>query len=229
MNEVASWWALSLVLGCLCALFAYPPHRQSFFGAHRYCRRLPRMLSRLLYLTVVPLSLAVVALALSGWLTEQSVPAWLAAISGYGKVIGVALSLQALCLLLHRRMYGSWILLATGALSFQLWLFYQALGVDFSLLGRLYGAALFIAFTAAIAAVGRVDPEARWAVARLLAFLLLALQWLFATGSGPAADFTGFDWLTPGMAVLTPSAMLALTLIGFSWQSFASRVARARG
>ena len=227
MNEVASWWVLSLALGCLCALIAYPSHRQSFLGAHRLFRRLPRVLSYILYLTLVPSSLACLALGLSAWLTEQSVGGWLVSISGYSGAIGVVLSLQALCLLLHRRMYGTWVLLLLGALSFQLWLFYQALGIDFSLLGMLYGAALFISLTASIAIVERIDSHARWIVARFLAILLLVLQWLFATDSRTIVDFTGFSGLTPGMALLTPAAMLALAAAGFAWQVLADRKARA--
>lgn len=227
MNEVASWWVLNLALGCLCALFAYPSHRQSFLGAHRLFRRLPRTLSYFLYLTLVPLSLACIALSLSAWLTEQSVPGWLESISGYARAIGVVVSLQALCLLLHRRMYGSWILLLLGALSFQLWLFYQALGIDFSLLGMFYGAALFIVLTASIAIVDRIDLHARLIVARFLAFLLLVLQWLFATGSRTIVDFTGFNGLTPRIALLTPALMLVLTLAGFAWQVLVDRTARA--
>lgn len=226
MNEVASWWVLNLALGCLCALFAYPSHRQSFPGAHRLFRRLPRTLSYLLYLTLVPLSLACIALSLSAWLTEQSVPGWLESIFGYARVIGVVISLQALCLLFHRRMYGSWVLLLLGALSFQLWLFYQALGIDFSLLGMFYGAALFVFLTASIAIVDRIDLHARLIVARFLAFLLLFLQWLFATGSRTIADFTGFNGLTPGIALLTPVLMLTLVLAGFAWQALVDRMAR---
>ena len=227
MNEVASWWVLNLALGCLCALFAYPSHRRSFLGAHRLCRRLPRTISYLLYLTLVPLSLACVALGLSAWLTEQSVPGWLESISGYARVIGVVLSLQALCLLLHRRMYGSWVLLLLGALSFQLWLFYQALGIDFSLLGMFYGAALFVFLTASIAIADRIDSHARLIVARFLAFLLLVLQWLFATGSRTIVDFAGLNGLTPSMALLTPALMLILSLAGFAWQVIVDRTARA--
>ena len=227
MNEVASWWVLSLALGCLCALFAYPSHGQSFLGAHRQLRRLPRMLSYFLYLTLVPLSLACFALALTAWLIEQSVQDWLESMVAFAKPIGVILSLQAHCLLLHRKMYGSWVLLLLGALSFQLWLFYQSLGIEFSHLGMFYGAALFILLTAATAIVDRINSNSRLIVARFFAFLLLVLQWLFATGSRTIAEFSGLEGLTASMALLTPALMLTLTIAGFAWQTLVYRTARA--
>ena len=145
----------------------------------------------------------------------------------FAKPIGVILSLQALCLLLHRKMYGSWVLLLLGALSFQLWLFYQSLGIEFSHLGMFYGAALFILLTAATAIVDRINSNSRLIVARFFAFLLLVLQWLFATGSRTIAEFSGLEGLTPSMALLTPALMLTLTIAGFAWQTLVYRTARA--
>ncbi len=228
MNEVASWWTLSLALGCLCVLLAWPSPGQSIPGAGKLIRLLPERLPPVLYLTFVPLSLAATAMALSSWLTEQSVPVWLETISGYAGAIEVALSLQALCLLFHGKMYGGWVLLLLGSLSFQLWLFYQALGIDFVLLGTLYGAALFIFLAAAIAIIDRINRESRLAVARFLAFLLIVLQWLFTTGPRAIVELSGFHWLDSGTIYLTPLLMLVLISIGFSWQFLWVKIVRNR-
>ena len=229
MSEAASWWALSLGLGCCCALLAWPLRQQSFFGRNklvqRYC---PPPVALGLGLALIPATLACAALWLSQWLSGQSVTVWLATLEFWSRPIGVVLSLQALGLLLHGRMYGALLLLLPAALSLQLWLFYQALGIEFSRLGMLYAAALLLALPGLIFALGRIDLARRLPAARFLACLLLILQWLYATDTSWAGYFQGYEWITLESAVQAPGILLVLILIGYSWQNLRDRSARAR-
>ena len=228
MSEAASWWALSLGLGCCCALLAWPQRRQSFFGRNtlllRYC---PPPVAQVLAVALVPLVLAAAALGLSQWLSGQSLTAWLATLAFWSKPISVALSLQALGLLLHRRMYGAPLLLLPAALSLQLWLYYQALGIDFSRLGMIYAAALLLALPGLIFALARIDPARRLPAARFLACLLLILQWLHATDTSWAGYFQGYEWITLASAVQAPSILLTLIVAGYCysylWQNLRNR------
>ena len=229
MSEAASWWALSLGLGCCCALLAWPPRWQSFFGrdalVRRYC---PPPVALGLSLALVPATLACAALWLSQWLSGQSVTVWLATLELWSRPIGVALSLQALGLLLHGRMHGALLLLLPAALSLQLLLFYQALGIEFSRLGMLYAAALLLALPGLIFALGRINLARRLPAARFLACLLLILQWLYATDTSWADYFQGYEWITLASAVQAPGILLVLIIAGYSWQNLRDRRVRAR-
>ncbi|MCY4017425.1 MAG: hypothetical protein OXF82_09755, partial [Gammaproteobacteria bacterium] len=153
--------------------------------------------------------------------------AWLATLAFWSKPISVALSLQALGLLLHGRMYGAPLLLLPAALSLQLWLYYQALGIDFSRLGMIYAAALLLALPGLIFALARIGPARRLPAARFLACLLLILQWLHATDTSWAGYFQGYEWITLASAVQAPGILLTLIVAGYCysylWQNLRNR------
>ena len=219
MNETASWWSLSLLLACLCAWLAWPTRERSFFSTNALVsRHCPEMAVWALRLALVPTILAAAALALSEWLTAQSVLVWLGMLEVMAAPVGVLLSLQAVGLLFHGRVYGGVLVLLPGALSLQHWLYYQALDVEFTRLGMMYALALLILLPGLIFSIGRIDIARRLPAARFLACLLLVLQWLYATDSRWTNFFQGYDWITLESAVLAPGLMFALIGAGYLWQ-----------
>ncbi len=238
MNEVAAWWMLSLLLCALCALLVWPPRGESFFETGNGAALLRSIFrgevvrgeiaGKMLAVAATPLGLAALALAASVWLSEQSIQIWLETLARYAPAVAVALSLQALCLLLHSRLIGAWLTLPLAALSLQLWLYYQALGIEFSLLGRFYAAALLLLVAAAIKVMRRIQPVPRLIPARFCALLLLVLQWLFTAGETVRVDPIGLAWLAESRIHLAPLLLVALVAAGAAWRMFGHRTMKTR-
>ena len=229
MNAPEYWWALSMSLGCLYVLLADTDYQNSLLSRSPIGQAWPQWMKLGVYYLSLPLLLAMCSLSLSDWLTAQSFPAWLAKIEEFGKLVGILLSLQAVYFLAHGKVFGSWLLLVASTLTLQLWLYYQALGIDFRLLAQAYASALFIAVAAVSFALHAIDIKFKVAFARPLAVLVVIAQWLFSTASVSANSIAGFGWLTCNTTLMPIASMAILVFAGYAWkgwQSHSSRSAR---
>lgn len=224
MNAAEYWWVLSMSTGCLYALLASTEYQRSPLARIRIVKTWPLSLKQGVYCLYLPLLLALCALGLSDWLTEQSFTAWLLNLEEFGKLVGILLSLQAVYFLIHGRVFGTWVLLLISTLTLQLWLYYQALGIDFRSLGQVYAAALFVVLAAINCALLAIDEKIKLAFARPLAGLVPVIQWLFSTAAIPSNTVVGFDWVTLDTTLFPIGLMLLLVAAGYAGHPWFSRI-----
>ncbi|MCY4356230.1 MAG: hypothetical protein OXD01_01775 [Gammaproteobacteria bacterium] len=226
MSAPLHWWVLSLAVSCFYALLAstlYP----RWLGIRRL-QHWPSWVKTGIYILYMPLLLALGAVGFSDWLTGQSVAYWSKVLSDFGKIMAIVLSLQALCFLFHGRVYGTFLLLMVSTMSLQLWLYYQALGIDFRNLGLIYAITVFMVVAGLRLFLHRPETEVRIMLARTLAILVLAMQWAF-TANFISADpvQSGFAWVTLQTTLVPCGLMMLLVAIGYGWQgrtAFAGRL-----
>jgi len=229
MNAPEYWWVLSMSAGCIYALLANTEYQHSILERARVLKPYPQWVKLGIYYLSLPMLLALCALVLSDWLTEQSFPTWLLKLEEFGELVGILLSLQAVYFLMHDRVFGAWFLLAASTLTLQLWLYYQALGLDFQTLGQAYAGVLFLVLAAVSFTLHAIDTKFKLAFARPLAVLVLITQWVFSTAEVSANTIIGFDWLSLDTTIVPIGLMALLVLAGYVgqwWWSHSSRPER---
>ena len=226
MNAPEYWWVLSMSAACLYGLFARVDYQHSMLFKPRLIQAWPHALKLAIHCLCVPVLLAICVLSLSDWLTEQSFALWLLTLEEYGKLIGILLSLQAVYFILHNSLVGSVALLVVSTLTLQLWLYYQALGIDFQTLAQVYAAAIFVVLAFINFLLHAIDQQIRDAIASPLACLVLVSQWIFSTSVIAPDSVIGFDWITLNTTLIPIGFMLLLVISGYMGQLWFSRYSK---
>lgn len=214
-------------MACLCGLFARAGYESSIVFKLRHTQAWPHALKLVIHSLTIPVLLLGCVLSFSDWLTYQSFAVWLLTLEEYGKLIGILLSLQAVHFVLHKRFVGSVVLLVASTLTLQLWLYYQALGIDFQRLGQGYAIAVFVIFSAVNYLLYAIDQQVKDAIAQPLACLVLVSQWAFSTSAISPGSAIGFEWITLNTTVIPLGPMVLLVLAGYIGQPWLSRRSRA--